>query len=91
MLVTWDEHKRLANIRDHGFDFIGCEQVFDGPVATREDDRLHYGEQRINLLGWLAGQVVRMTYTERGDGIRVISLRKATKHETREYFSQVLP
>ena len=86
-MVTWDEAKRLTNIREHGFDFVGCEAVFDGPVTTREDDRLNYGEQRINLLGLLAGQVIRMTYTERGDGFHVISLRKATKHETRDYFS----
>ena len=86
-MVTWDESKRLTNIRDHELDFVGCEVVFDGPVTTREDDRLHYGEQRINLLGWLAGQVISMTYTERGDDLHVISLRKATKHEARDYFS----
>ncbi|HYN58744.1 MAG TPA: BrnT family toxin [Rubrivivax sp.] len=40
----------MNNIRDHGLDFVGCDIVFDGPVTTQEDDRLHYGEQRINLL-----------------------------------------
>lgn len=89
MSASWDEPKRLSNIQDHGIDFAGCEVIFDGPVVTRDDDRLYYGEQRINLLGWLAGQVVFMTYTERGDDIHVISLRKATKHETREFFTQV--
>ena len=48
-----------------------------------------YGEQRINLLGWVAGQVVHMTYTERGEDLHIISLRKATKHEARYYFSQI--
>jgi len=88
-MVTWDETKRLSNIRDHGLDFIGCEVVFDGPITTREDDRLDYGEQRINLLGWLASQVIHMTYTERGDDFHVISLRRATKYEARDYFSHV--
>ena len=88
-MVIWDEPKRLLNIKDHKMDFVGCAAVFDGPIITREDDRLHYGEQRINLLGWLDGQVVHMTYTEREDDIRVISLRKATKHETHEYFSRI--
>ncbi|MCU0924386.1 MAG: BrnT family toxin [Burkholderiaceae bacterium] len=88
-MITWDEPKRLLNLQDHGLDFVGCEAVFDGPVITNEDDRMAYGEMRINLLGLLEGLVVHMTYTERGDDVHVISLRKATKHEAREFFSQV--
>ena len=88
-MITWDEAKRLGNIKNHGLDFAGCEGVFDGPVITRDDDRLHYGEQRINLLGVLTGKIVHMTYAERGDALHIISLRMATKHETRYYLSQV--
>ncbi len=88
-MVTWDEAKRQSNLREHGLDFAGCEAVFDGPVIANEDNRLAYGEQRINLIGVLAGLVVHLTYTERGDDLHVISLRKATKHETRNYFSQI--
>ena len=66
-MPTWDESKRLRNIKTHGLDFKGCEAVFDGPVVTWEDVREAYGEHRINLLGWLDGIVVHMTYTERGD------------------------
>ena len=85
-MVTWDERKRHANLRRHGLDFEGCEAVFDFPVVTVEDSRAAYGEQRINLLGWLADRVVHMTYTERGEDLHVISLREATKHEARNYF-----
>lgn len=60
--------------------------VFDAPVLTVEDSRVAYGEQRINLLGWLHGRVVHLTYTERGENLNVISLREATKHEARHYF-----
>jgi hypothetical protein len=88
-MVTWDDPKRLLNLKDHKLDFVGCEAVFDGPVVTKEDDRIAYGEMRINLLGLLDGRVVHMTYTERGEDVHVISLRKATKHEAREFFSQV--
>jgi uncharacterized protein len=84
--VTWDEAKREANLRRHGLDFEGSDVVFDGPVLTAEDRRVAYGEQRINLLGWLQGRVVHMTYTERGDDLHVLSLREATKHEARYYF-----
>lgn len=86
-MVTWDARKREANLRQHGLDFEGCDAVFVHPVVTVEDSRVAYGEQRINLLGWLQGRVVHMTYTERGeDDLHVISLREATKHEARAYF-----
>ncbi len=63
--------------------------MLDHPVLTTEDLRFSYGEQRINLLGWLRGQVVHLTYTERGEDMHVISLREATKHETRHYFKAI--
>jgi uncharacterized protein len=85
-VVTWDEKKRQANIRIHGLDFEGCEAVFDSPVLTKEDSDFAYGEQRVNLLGWLEGRIIHMTYTERGEDMHVISLREATKHEARNYF-----
>ena len=84
-MITWDENKREQNIGDHELDFVGCETVFDFPVVSWDDDREAYGELRINLLGWLDGRVVHMTYTERGDDLHVISLRKAKKHEIRRY------
>ncbi|MDP2835179.1 MAG: BrnT family toxin [Pseudomonadota bacterium] len=89
-MVTWDEAKRQLNLRNHGLDFVGCEAVFDGPVETWDDNREAYGELRINLLGLLNGVVVHMTYTERGDDLHVISLRKAEKYEIR-FFTQRLP
>jgi uncharacterized protein len=88
-VVTWDEPKRLLNLKDHKVDFVGCDVVFDGPVIAQEDDRVACGEIRINPLGLLHGRVVHMTYTERDDNVHVISLRKATKHEANHFFSQV--
>ena len=88
-MPTWDEAKRLRNIKVHELDFVGCETVFDAPVVTWDDDREAYGEQRINLLGWLEGIVVHMTYTERGDEPHIISLRRAEKHEIRRYAKEV--
>ena len=88
-MPTWDERKRQSNLKDHGLDFLGCEVVFDGPVVTWDDDRVAYGELRINLLGWLNGMVVHLTYTERQDDLHVISLRKAEKHEIRYFITQI--
>jgi len=57
-MLIWDERKRLANIAKHGVDFVDVEAIWDGPVESWEDAREHYGEQRINLLGWLHGRVM---------------------------------
>jgi uncharacterized DUF497 family protein len=88
-VITWDENKRQRNIREHGLDFAGCDAAFDGPVITEEDARLHYGEQRINLLGFLNGIVVHLTYTEPGDDLHIISLRKATTHEIKRFAKEL--
>ena len=50
-MPTWDETKRQKNIREHKIDFVGCEAIFDGPVAVLEDDRDRYGELRLNAVG----------------------------------------
>jgi uncharacterized DUF497 family protein len=63
--------------------------IFDGPLVTVDDTRENYGEPRYVALGVLAGVVVSLTYTERDDQIRIISIRKALKHETRFFFSQI--
>ena len=52
-MPTWDETKRKKNIRDHKIDFVGCETIFDSPIAVLEDDRDEYGELRLNAVGWI--------------------------------------
>lgn len=85
-MTTWDERKRLKNIKDHGFDFVGCEAIWDNFTVTREDVRQAYGEKRLVSFGLLKGDVVVLVYTERRTGPHIISLRKAEKHEARYYF-----
>ena len=48
-----------------------------------------YGERRFLTLGLLQDQAVSVTHTECGDYIRIISVRRATKHEACFYFSQI--
>jgi len=88
-MFAWDERKRLANLRKHGIDFRDAQKIFRGFTLTAEDDRESYGECRFLTLGLLEDQVVSVAHTEQGEDIRIISIRKATKHETRFYFSQI--
>jgi uncharacterized DUF497 family protein len=88
-MFSWDETKRSANLRKHGIDFRDAAKIFRGFTLTAEDDREAYGERRFLTLGLLEDQVVSVAHTERGEDIRIISIRKATKHEARFYFSQI--
>lgn len=88
MEYEWDEVKRLANIRKHGIDFIDVPVIFGGATVTVEDNRYRYGEQRLITFGLLQGRVIAVVHTEREDGTRILSARKATRYEQQAYFEQ---
>ncbi|HCN44293.1 MAG TPA: hypothetical protein DIT18_00440 [Pseudomonas sp.] len=82
----WDHQKNQANIRKHGIDFKSVEEMFRYPMLVMPDTREDYGEERTASIGWLREHVGVVVYTERrGDVIRVISARKATREESRIY------
>jgi uncharacterized protein len=89
MNFEWDDTKRKLNIEKHGIDFIGAPAVFTGYTLTIQDDRYDYGEERFVTFGILDGRVVVVIHTEINNSIRIISIRKATKNEEKEYFSQI--
>jgi uncharacterized DUF497 family protein len=82
----WDEDKNQENIRKHGFDFADAWEIFEAPMRTALDRREDYGEDRWNGVGLLGNRIVVVVFTERGeDTIRIISLRKALKHERKKF------
>jgi uncharacterized DUF497 family protein len=83
----WDETKRRSNLRKHGIDFVGVEELFEGVTVSILDDRADYGEERFVTFGLLDGRVV--AHTETNTAIRVISVRKATKDEESSYFKEI--
>jgi hypothetical protein len=81
--------RAAANLRDHGVVFGEAVAAFRDPFGVeRIDDREDYGEERINLLGIWGGVILHVTYTERGDCIRIISARQAVKHEQDDYYRE---
>lgn len=81
----WDEAKASRNLLKHGVAFADAVGVFEDPNAlTIEDD--DNDEARFVTLGFdPLGRLVVVVYTWRGDLIRIISARKATAKEEREY------
>ena len=59
--------------------------MFAGPCVTFADDRFDYGEERLFTLGLLAGRVILIAHAPRGETTRIISMRKANRHEQKIY------
>lgn len=88
-MFVWDESKRKANLAKHGIDFEDAPRIFDGPMLTAEDSRDAYGERRFIALGLLEGVVVSVVYVERDEDVRLISIRKALRHEAARFIRQI--
>jgi len=88
-MFAWDDAKAEANWRAHGVAFYQAIQAFRDPFALeRIDDRQDYGEERINLIGMAEGVLLHVTYTGRGERIRLISARRAERHERDDYYRE---
>ena len=81
MKIIWDDDKRRTNIQKHGFDFADAATLLDSLTYTFEDARFAYGERSFITMGMLRETVVVIAHTETARQIRIISMRKATKHE----------
>ncbi|MDH5181312.1 MAG: BrnT family toxin [Gammaproteobacteria bacterium] len=90
MEFEWDENKRLNNIQKHGIDFVAVLPVFDDPNAIEAyDESNSIDEDRYQIIGMAKPGILFVAYTERDDGnvIRIISARRAEKHEIARYHS----
>ena len=81
----WDENKAKANLKKHRVDFGDAVTVFsDDAALTVEDD--YPGEERYVTIGLDGlGRILVVIYTWRGESIRLISARKATRQERKQY------
>jgi uncharacterized DUF497 family protein len=89
MRFEWDQRKRRANLAAHGIDFADLESLFKGATITVLDDRYDYGEFRFITLGLLNGIVITVAHTETDEILRIISARKATRYEEKNYFKKI--
>ena len=90
MKVEWNDRKNEVNLRRHGFDLADAVPMFDGPMLCQPDTREDYGESRWIGIGIPNGRTAVVVFAERGDDcIRIISLRKANRHE-RKLFEETI-
>ena len=85
-MYEWDEAKREANLRKHGFDFDDADIVLENPkrITFAESGR---GEKRWRDLAFVetVRSVLAVVYTIRGYNVRIIPFRKASRKERRIY------
>ena len=84
---TWDPAKAAANLRKHGVSFEEAATAFGDPHSITIPDPDHSAaERRFILIGASDRDVlVVVSHTERGETIRIISARRATRHERAFY------
>ena len=89
MNYEWDETKRQKNFEKHGLDLACGLYVYESPdKTTYESHRLH--ERRWFDIAMIDGELMTLTliYAFRGDAVRFISLRKASRKERRLHSGQ---
>ena len=87
MDLEWDPEKAERNLAKHGVSFQDASAAFADPLSITIPDPDHSeAEARLLLIGHTeSGQLVVASYVERGETLRIISARVATRHERRTY------
>jgi hypothetical protein len=85
--IEWDEDKNRANKKTHRVSFEEAATVFGDPFELTIDDSDHsLSEYRFITIGESSeGRLLVVSYTEQGGKIRLISARKRTQREHRDY------
>lgn len=87
MTYEWDPAKAAANVRKHGVSFAEVASVFLDPLALTFDDPDHSDEEHREITIGVSSRerVLFVSHCVRGDRIRIISARKATQRERKQY------
>jgi uncharacterized DUF497 family protein len=83
----WDPQKAAANLAKHTVSFEDAATVFGDPLGRiMADPRHSTGEERLVLLGLSQDKhLLAVMYVDRGEAIRIVSARRATRSERRTY------
>jgi len=86
MEIEFDPDKAARNLRKHRISFAHAEQALRDPMGFTMEDPDAEGELRFVTLGADAlGRILIVIHTSRGERVRVISARKASRNEAKDY------
>ncbi len=90
VVFRWDQRKAESNYRKHGVRFADAVGVFDDEFALTLREEIHSSEYRYVTVGTdFLGHVVTVVYTYLNDDVRIISARRSTKIERKEYEREI--
>lgn len=87
MQFSWDPEKAVTNLRKHGVTFEEAITVFHDPLARIHDDPDHSIVERREIIVGMstAGHLILVSFTERGNTVRIINAREPDRAERRDY------
>ena len=87
MDFEWDEEKAASNLKKHGISFPYATRAFEDPMrCERFEVDIDHGEERCSITGLVTQRAIVVIFTWRETRIRIISARKATDDERRDYW-----
>ena len=91
LTFEWDSRKARSNIAKHGVTFEEASTVFADSLSLTIPDPVHSeSEQRYVTMGRaFTGKLLVVAHTDRGDNIRLISARRASRRERRSYEKEI--
>ncbi len=90
MVTAFDPKKNAMNLRKHGVSLSEGDGVLNDPFALTIEDTSAKGEQRFATIGTNTfGSLMVVVWTHRGNGIRIISVRKTEPRERRAYEKRI--
>ncbi len=87
LAFEWGEDKAEENLRKHGVGFEEAKSIFNDPFSITIYDHEHSIDEGryVDIDLSLKGGLIVVPYTERGENIRIISRRRTTKKEQKDY------
>ena len=88
LIIEWDDNKAALNWKKHKIYFEDAARVFLDDNRIDEFDEAHSDfEERRKVIG-MVENILFVVYTERGEKLRLISARNATRKEKEDYYGQ---
>ena len=91
LTFEWDSRKARSNLAKHGVGFQEASTIFGDPLSLTILDPEHsLSEERYITMGRaFTGKLLVVVHTERGDNIRIISARSASRRE-RKFYEEII-
>ena len=91
LTFEWDSRKARSNLAKHGVGFQEASTIFGDPLSLTIPDPEHsLSEKRYITVGRaFSGKLLVVVHMERGDNIRIISARRASRRE-RKFYEKII-